>query len=235
MYQNIIENESVSSIITVSEYSLKSFKENLEFKNEIASKISVLYSCMKHRSVPVAFSPKGYDFETIKYFLSINLGRIEKNGSAIAKAIDELFSENMFPEHYYAVLTGLDSLAQLDIDIKNKDRFIILGFISPENLEYLYSNAACLIYASLSEGFGYPPIEAMSYNIPSVVSQISAIPEICKEAAIYCDPYNLTSIKAAIVECINNPPSNEILDNRYDLITERQITDLNKLIDIILN
>lgn len=235
MYQKIIEDQAITNIITVSDYSKRSIEENLNVNSDILSKFTVLYSCMKQRSSPAPFSSNGYNFETIKYLLSINLSRVEKNGSAIAKAIDESFSENVFLENYYAVLTGIDSLTQFDIEIKNKDRFIILGFISPGNLEYLYSNAECLIYASLSEGFGYPPIEAMSYNVPSVVSKISAIPEICGEAAIYCDPYDVASVKEAIVNSINDPPLKEVLRNRYVFITSRQNNDLNKLIDIILN
>lgn len=235
MYQKIVHDEVVTNIITVSDYSKKSMEENLNINNDLQSKFSVLYSCMKHRYSPAPFTCNGHNFEAIKYFLSINLGRVEKNGSAIAKAIDELFSEKVFPENYYAVLTGIESLAQLDIDIKNKNRFIIMGFISPENLEYLYSHAECLIYASLSEGFGYPPIEAMSYNVPNVVSEISAIPEICGEAAIYCDPYNVSSIKEAIIKCIKNPPSKEIMRSKYEYIKSRQINDLNKLVEIILN
>jgi glycosyltransferase involved in cell wall biosynthesis len=233
MYQKIVNDDAVTNIITVSDYSKKSIEENLQFEGH--SKLSVLYSCMKHRYSPVPFSKNGHDFESIKYILSINLSRVEKNGTAIAKAIDELFSENRLPGNYYAVLTGIESLTQLDVEIKNKDRYILLGVLSPESLEYLYSKAVCLVYASLSEGFGYPPIEAMSYNVPSVVSEISAIPEICGDAAIYCDPYDVTSVKEAIVEIINNPPSKEVLRNRYAYITSRQVDDLNKLGEIILN
>jgi len=235
MYQKIMDDEVVTNIITVSDYSMKSMKENFNVNNDLQLKFSVLYSCMKHRYSPEPFSFKGYDFEKLKYFLSINLGRSEKNGSAIAKAIDELVSENLFPDNYYAVLTGIENLAQLDIEIRNRDRFIVLGFLSPENLEHLYKNTECLIYASLSEGFGYPPIEAMSYNVPSVVSEISAIPEICRDAAIYCDPYSVSSIKEAIIKYIKKPLSKEILRDRYAFITSKQINDLNKLIEIILN
>ena len=235
MYQKIIDDKAVTNIITVSGYSKKSIEFNLTVNHEIQSKFSIFYSCMKHRYDPVSFIHHGYNFETIKYVLSINLKRIEKNGSAIAMAIDELISENVFPDNYYAVLTGIDSLTQLDVDIKNEDRFIILGFISPENLEYLYCHAACLIYASLSEGFGYPPIEAMNYNVPSVVAEITAIPEVCGEAVLYCDPYDVSSIKEAIVKCIRNPPPKDLLSTRYAMIKTRQISDLNKLIEVILN
>ena len=235
MYQHIVDDENVRNVITVSDYSKKSIVTNLIINDKSASKLSVLYSCMKHRYPPAPFSHNGLDYKMIKYLLSINLGRIEKNGSAIAKAMDELFSENMLPGEYYAVLTGIASLASLDIEIRNKDRFIILGFLSPENLEYLYSHAECLVYASLSEGFGYPPIEAMSYRIPSVVSKVTALPEICGDAAVYCNPYDLSSIKNAILQCVGRPPSEEKLTNMYKFITSRQISDLKRLVEIILS
>lgn len=61
-----------------------------------------------------------------------------------------------------------------------------------------YQNAACLVYPSLYEGFGLPPVEAMSLNCPVIASSGGSIPEICKGAAQYFDPTNIDSIEQVL-------------------------------------
>lgn len=55
-------------------------------------------------------------------------------------------------------------------------------------LANLYTHAAALIYPSLYEGFGIPPLEAMHYGCPVVVSNASSIPEVVGDAGLYFDP-----------------------------------------------
>ena len=62
----------------------------------------------------------------------------------------------------------------------------------------LYSNAAALIYPSLYEGFGLPPLEAMSLGCPVICSNTSSIPEIVGHAGKYFDPCDIESIRNAI-------------------------------------
>lgn len=66
------------------------------------------------------------------------------------------------------------------------------------NLAQAYGKAAALIYPSIYEGFGLPPIEAMSYGCPVIASNKGSIPEICQDAAIYFDPNNLEQITSTI-------------------------------------
>ncbi len=69
---------------------------------------------------------------------------------------------------------------------------------SDEKLAECYLNAAALIYPSLDEGFGLPPLEAMSLGCPVIASNQGSIPEICKEYIVYFDPYDLESIRETI-------------------------------------
>ena len=69
---------------------------------------------------------------------------------------------------------------------------------SDEKLAECYLNAAALIYPSLDEGFGLPPLEAMSLGCPVIASNQGSIPEICKENIVYFDPYDLESIRETI-------------------------------------
>lgn len=61
------------------------------------------------------------------------------------------------------------------------------GPVSDAELASLYASANCFSFPSLYEGFGLPPLEAMSFGCPVLVSREASLPEVCGEAAIYCD------------------------------------------------
>lgn len=65
-----------------------------------------------------------------------------------------------------------------------------IGYQSNEKLVNLYSNAFALVYPSLYEGFGIPPLEAMACGIPVICSNASSIPEVVGNAALTFDPYD---------------------------------------------
>lgn len=62
------------------------------------------------------------------------------------------------------------------------------GFVSDDELSWLYMNAKLYIFPSLSEGFGLPGLEAMSYGLPVASSSATCLPEVYGEAAVYFDP-----------------------------------------------
>ena len=64
----------------------------------------------------------------------------------------------------------------------------ILGFVTDDDLAYLYQNALCFAFPSLTEGFGLPALEALAFGCPVVASNTTSLPEICGEAALYADP-----------------------------------------------
>lgn len=66
-------------------------------------------------------------------------------------------------------------------------------------LAALYKQAAIFAYPSLYEGFGIPPLEAMSFNCPVACSNTSSIPEIVGNAAIQFDPLDIDSIANALI------------------------------------
>ena len=67
-----------------------------------------------------------------------------------------------------------------------------------ELLAKLYQNAELFIYPSIYEGFGIPPLEAMSAGCPVAASNISCIPEVCGSAVEYFDPYDIDSIVCSL-------------------------------------
>lgn len=94
------------------------------------------------------------------------------------------------------VLTG-GGLERLDPLPEGVER---LGVVSPERLASLYRRAACLVFPSLYEGFGMPPLEAMASGCPVAAANAGAIPEVCGEAAVLFDPTDVEAMAAAILE-----------------------------------
>jgi len=73
-----------------------------------------------------------------------------------------------------------------------------------EELPDLYKNASLFVFPSLYEGFGIPLIEAMAAGIPVAASEVSSLPEIGGEAAIYFDPKSPESMKNSIESILSD-------------------------------
>ncbi len=78
------------------------------------------------------------------------------------------------------------------------------GFVPPTTLAALYRMASVFAFPSLYEGFGLPPLEAMSCGTPVVTSGISALPEVVGDAAVLVDPYSVEDIAAGISRVLDD-------------------------------
>lgn len=86
--------------------------------------------------------------------------------------------------------------------LKLKDRVIFTGKVNDDELKYLYKSAKIFVYVSFYEGFGFPPLEAMGYGVPCLVSNTSSIPEVVGDAAIQVNPKNIDEISKKIEESL---------------------------------
>jgi glycosyltransferase involved in cell wall biosynthesis len=77
-----------------------------------------------------------------------------------------------------------------------------------------YRHAAVLVYPSLYEGFGIPPLEAMSLDCPVVCSNTSSIPEVVGDAAVTFDPADPEAIRAALEAVLSSESLREQLIER---------------------
>ena len=83
-------------------------------------------------------------------------------------------------------------------------RVTFLDYVESKKMQSLYSNAVMLVFPSIYEGFGIPPLEAMACGCPVVASNASSIPEVCGDAAFYVDPYNVESIADGICKVLTD-------------------------------
>lgn len=76
--------------------------------------------------------------------------------------------------------------------------------LSDEQMPLLYSAAKILLYPSLYEGFGLPILEAFACGTPVITSNLSSMPEVGGEAALYVDPQDVTDIKKKLKTVLND-------------------------------
>jgi glycosyltransferase involved in cell wall biosynthesis len=137
-----------------------------------------------------------------KYFLYVGNAYPHKNLESLLKAFKEL--EAKFKDLDLYMVGGMDyfykKIKQQVIDMKLHDHIIFTGPVSDKELSDLYKNALALIVPSYMEGFGLPALEAISNKCLVIASHIPAIYEICKDDAIYFDPFNTHDMTEKISE-----------------------------------
>jgi glycosyltransferase involved in cell wall biosynthesis len=79
------------------------------------------------------------------------------------------------------------------------------GHVSLEQLADLYQRASALVFPTLYEGFGQPPLEAMACGLPVACSDISVLREVCGEAARFFDPTSAEAIAETVGELLDRP------------------------------
>jgi glycosyltransferase involved in cell wall biosynthesis len=79
------------------------------------------------------------------------------------------------------------------------------GFVTAETLRDLYRTAGVLVFPSLYEGFGQPPLEAMACGCPVACSNAAALPEIVGDAARLFDPRSPEAIAEAVEDVLDAP------------------------------
>jgi glycosyltransferase involved in cell wall biosynthesis len=82
----------------------------------------------------------------------------------------------------------------------------MIGFVAQEDLPALYRQAAMLVYPSLYEGFGLPPLEAMACGTPVVASSTTSLPEAVGDAGLTVDPADVEGLAATMARLLEDAP-----------------------------
>jgi len=97
------------------------------------------------------------------------------------------------------VLTGTGHAAELPDGVESRGR------VRYDELGRLYRTASALVFPSLYEGFGLPPLEAMACGCPVATSRATSLPEVCGDAAEYFDPLSPEDMARAIAAVLDDP------------------------------
>jgi glycosyltransferase involved in cell wall biosynthesis len=85
----------------------------------------------------------------------------------------------------------------------------VLGYVPDDHRRGLLESASMLVLPSWNEGFGLPVLEALALELPVVVSNRGALPEVAGDAALYCDPADPDSLSDAIASVLDDPAAAE--------------------------
>ncbi len=155
-----------------------------------ASRIRVVWSGLDHER----FSPGGEEREP--FLLYPARPWPHKNHARLYEAFARLRRER--PE-LRLVLTGGGDFGRLPEGVESR------GLVPGDELVSLLRRAAALVFPSLYEGFGQPPLEAMACGCPVACSSAAALPEIVGDAARLFDPHDPAAIAAAVREVLDAP------------------------------
>jgi glycosyltransferase involved in cell wall biosynthesis len=137
-----------------------------------------------------------------------------KNHIRLLEAIAKLRNEDNLRVHL--ICTGFQGgfsekiLARLD-DLKLHDQVHFLGFIPKADLQAVYHLAQFIVYPTLFEGAGLPPLEAWHQNKALACSNATCLPELVDDAALLFDPHTVDSISHALKRMATEPKLREEL------------------------
>ena len=138
------------------------------------------------------------------YLLFVSTIEPRKNIITLIKAYEKLREENKDNKLKLILAGGLgwkyEEILETINSSKYKDDINLAGFISKQEKECLLHNAKCFVYPSLYEGFGLPILEAMANEAIVVTSNISSIPEVGGDAALYFDDVINFKELASVIE-----------------------------------
>ena len=173
-----------------------------------------------------------------KYIFSLCTLEPRKNLIFTIKCFIEFIKENKIDDLYFYLGGGHwdDFIGQLEKEIydldKYKDKIVKLGYVDDEDVNTLYSNSLFFTYISLYEGFGMPPLEAMSCGAPVLTSNTSSIPEVVGDAAIMIDPTDKQACINAMKDLYFNENLREELSKKG--LEQAKKFSWDKTVDIIV-
>ena len=213
--------KQATRIATVSEYSKNDIAKNYGIT---LNKIDVVYNGINSFFKPIDELAKQEIKQRLthgkNYFVFVGSLHPRKNILNLIKAFT-LF-KNESKSDMKLVLAGPNFWGLADIkkvihDNQLKDDIVFTGRQNDEDLALILGGAMALTFIPYYEGFGIPLIEAMQAQVPIIASNATSIPEVCGDAAILVNPFDVQDIKQAMLNVFAST------DLRNSLIEKGQI------------
>jgi len=185
------------SIVTVSEFSKR---EIVTLIGIPSSKVHVIYN-----GVSEIFKSGGED-GVEKHFGNYILAVASFDPRKNLRGLMEAFLKLNFKDLNLVIAGRSSKNFNMDEDYsrQGRERIIFLTDIDQNELARLYRGAIALCYPSFYEGFGLPPLEAMSSGCPVVASDIESVKEVCGNAALYINPNDTESIMKGLRDVVED-------------------------------
>jgi glycosyltransferase involved in cell wall biosynthesis len=208
---------SADRIATVSEYSKKDIVNSY---GEDMGKIDVVYNGVNEIYSPLA----GDDIKRVRvsltggspYFIFVGSLHPRKNLPNLLRAFDLFRSE--LKRDFKLVIVGEKMFMSGEMnrvyeEMNHRQDVIFAGRMSPEILHETLGASEGMTFVPFFEGFGIPLLEAMRCNVPVLASNVTSLPEIAADAAIYADPNNTVDISKGMLNLATDPDLRAELSN----------------------
>jgi glycosyltransferase involved in cell wall biosynthesis len=143
-----------------------------------------------------------------KYILYVGNLHPHKNVETLILAYDQLIKEEKYKNIKLIIISPFDFFyKKIFLFLKNLKLENVVEFTGPidnNKLVLYYQHASCLVFPSLSEGFGIPGVEAMNFGCPVIASDLPIFHEIYDEAALFFNPKNALDLKEKIELAVAN-------------------------------
>lgn len=177
-------------VICISENTRRDLVEILDVPEEKTSVVHLGYSLTAEAAAA------GPDTGGRPFLLHVGHRNAFRNFPRLIRAIS---GSRSLSGEYALVCFGGGPFSQTEQDLIRSSSLHAIQITGGDDLlARLYTDAAAFVYPSLYEGFGIPPLEAMSFDCPVVCSNASSIPEVVGDAAELFDPKNEEEIRLAI-------------------------------------
>lgn len=181
-----------AKIATVSDFSAQEIARYFNISRDLISVIPESGEHILRANVDEAILQRlGLDAD--RYFLAVSSMAPNKNFRMVVDAVSR-----MPPVPFRFVVVGGRNATVFKDNFDLPTGVVEAGYVSDSELRALYEHAACFIYPSLYEGFGLPPLEAMTCGCPVVVSNVASLPEVCGKAAAYFDPRDPADVASSL-------------------------------------
>ncbi|MFL0250560.1 glycosyltransferase family 4 protein [Clostridium neuense] len=201
--------EKSDAIITVSEYSkkdlLKFFPINPD-KIYVTPLAANSHYKILNKEYCSSYLLNNYNINN-KFILYIGGFSPRKNVKALMYAFSKIKNSFLSPINLVIVGSNKDDLNNLKIlcsKLKISKDVIFTGYVKESELPIFYNACEVFVYPSLYEGFGLPPLEAMSCGAPVITSNITSIPEVVGDCGILIDPFKSSQIENALWKVLND-------------------------------
>ena len=140
------------------------------------------------------------------YFFTLGSISKRKNLKWIARCAARCANKN--PREVFAVSgKAISGLVPKELEeLKTLGNVVLLGYVSDGEVKALMQSCKAFVFPSYYEGFGLPPLEALSCGAKVVCSNAASIPEVCADAVNYIDPFDANCDLDAIIAKPTSPP-----------------------------
>ena len=192
-------------LIVPTEHAKKSI---LKYENFDPNKMKVVLEAAKSFHYP-KIAPRPID---APYFLHVGVLEKRKNLLRLIEGFSKFYA--IYPNYKLVLVGNIPVKSQLNdapaieqaiISLRLQDAVVRLGYLEADALATVYTHAFAYCLPSLNEGFGLPILEAFHFQLPLICSNISALPEVAGDAALFVDPYDTVSISSAMLQLVENP------------------------------